>query len=203
MTETEFKPLRYKGSNSHYVDIAIRGTDEHLGLGVQYAVHPSGTGCFILRFVVHGKDVDPKNFKHLMYRESAKFITTGGDAKHSEVFKGVRLNKLAIPVFEPAVGRHEIAKFAEKFGIWALLEEWIAEQVQAEGFMITVNLPQEMKQLVVGPDTPEASVKSVIEFPDLKSEESQKANLKLVKKPEPEPDEDEEDGDDEEKDWLN
>jgi len=206
MSTEQFSPLRYRGSNNRYVDIAVRGADEHLGLGVDYAVHPSGTGCFILRFVVHGNDVDPKNYKHLMYRESAKFVTEGTDPKSGEVFKGVRLNKIAIPAFAPAVKRHEINKFAEKFGIWALLEEWIAEQAKAEGFLVTVNLPQEIRQLVIGTETPEDAVKSVIEFPDLTSQEYQSHGLKQVKAPveDPEPDTDEDDdSESDEKEWLN
>lgn len=219
MTETEqtqqTEPLRYKGSQNHYVDIAIRGDGEnveHLGLGAEYAVHPvTKVGCFILRFVVHGAGVDPKKYKHLMFRESAKFVIpssqTNAGYVHAKVFKGVRLNKIAIPAFEPAIGKHEVDKFATKFGIWALLEEWVAEQVQAEGFLLIVNLPQELRTLLVGKETPEGAVKSVIAFPDLASEEAQAESLKQVKKPAPEPEdeESEEDGDDEDddKEWLN
>ena len=76
--------LRYRGSHSSYTDVATRGggvtpegvspPNEFLGISVEYAIHPKGVGCFILRFVVHGKGANPKNYKHLTYRESAKFV---------------------------------------------------------------------------------------------------------------------------------
>lgn len=203
------EPLRYRGSHSHYVDIAVRGTDEHLGLGVEYAVHPSGVGCFILRFVVHSASkLNPANYKHFAFRESAKFVIPDSGSKYNgEVIRGVRLNKIAIPVFEPAVQRHEVEKFAAKFGIFQTLTEWVAEQVQAEGFNLTVNLQKEIEGLVLPPTTSK-EVKSVVQYPDLKNPDYQKQVLKQAKPPvddEPEEeDEDEEDEDDsDDKEWLN
>ena len=74
--------------NNQYVDIAVRGTDEHLGFAIEYAAHPTGIGCFILRFVVHGKGVDPKNYKHLTYRESAQFLIPATDQPHGGGVRG-------------------------------------------------------------------------------------------------------------------
>ena len=130
-------PLRYRGYNSHYVDIAVRGADEHLGFAIEYAVHPSGVGCFILRFIAHGKGVDPKNYKHLTYRESAKFVIPATETSPTaEIFKGLRLTKVAIPVFKPAIQRHEVGTFGDQFNVWAPLTEWVAAQVAAEGFSV-------------------------------------------------------------------
>lgn len=188
--------LRYHGQHSRYVDIATRGTDEHLGMSLDYAVHPSGVGCFILRFVVHGKGVQPKNFKHLMYREPAQFVIPG---TIPEMFEGVRLNKLAIPVFNPAVHRHEVDQFALKFGVWSLLEAWVTKQVLVEGFTVLVDLQKEIRNLLAWEPTPEDSVKCVMEFPNLDAPEYKASALKLVKKPEPDLDDEDEDG----KGWTN
>lgn len=200
-------PLRYRGSNNLYVDIAARN-EERLGFAVEYAIHPSNIGCFILRFVVHGEGADPKNYKHLTYREKAKFVIPATAEKPMvEMFKGFRLNKIALPVFKPAVQRYEVGDFATKFNIWPLLIEWVAEQVQAEGFTLTVDLEAEIKGMLALPKTPDGTVTSVIEFPDLKGHAQQAAALKLVKAPEPDEDdadEDENDGDeDDDKGWLN
>lgn len=198
------EPLRYRGQSNSYVDIAIRGTDEHLGLGLDYAVHPqTGVGCFLVRFVVHGPGVEPTKYhNHLTYREMAKFVLPATATTGAEVFHGVRLNKLAIPVFQPAVRKRELDKFAQKFGIWPMLTEWIAEQVTADGFTVTVELQQEIQKLLVDPPTPEESVKSVIEFPDLTAPEHKALAMKQAQKPVA-VDEDEDEDDGEKKDWLN
>jgi hypothetical protein len=200
-------PLRYQGWQSSYVDIATRHT-EHLGLAVEYAVHPSGIGCFIVRLVAHGKGVNPVNYKHLTYREPAKFVVPASAAHPvPEKITGLRLNKIALPVFAPAVQRHEIDHFATKFGVWTAVSEWLAAQVASEGFTLTVDLPQELRNLLVIPTTPEATVTSALTFPDLTAPEQTAAALKLVKKPEPDEDDvEDDDGDEDEtegKDWLN
>ena len=194
--------LRYRGYQSLYVDIASRGK-ESLGLSVQYAVHPSNIGCFILRFIVHGKGIDPKNYTHLTYREPAEFlIEPTAEQPTAEKFKGVRLNKIALPVFKPAVRHHEVDSYALKFAVWSQVTDWVAAQVVAEGFTITVtDLAAEIRGLVV-PDTT-VHVENILQFPDLTAPEQQAAALKLVKKPEPEPDEDEDVEGDEPKEWLN
>ena len=209
MSATTAAPLRYRGSSNFYVDIATRNA-EHLGFSLEYAIHPSNIGCFIVRFVVHGDDINPKNYKHLTYREKAKFIIPATAEKPMvEMFKGYRLNKIALPVFKPAVQRYEVGDFATKFNIWPLLIEWVAEQVQAEGFTLTVDLEAEMRGMLAVPTTPEVTVTSVIEFPDLKGHAQQAAALKLVKAPEPDEDdeddasEDDEDEDGDDKGWLN
>jgi hypothetical protein len=206
---TVSNPLRYRGSHNWYVDIAVREA-EQLGFAMQYASHPSGIGCFILRFIVHGKGIDPKNYKHLTFREEAKFLIPATPTTSAEVFNGVRLNKIAIPVFKPAVQHHEVAGFAFKFGVWPLVTQWVAAQVEAEGFTLTVeNLQAIIRDLVILPSTPEESVTCLLEFPDLTAPEQQAAALKLVKKPVEDEDEDdsdiEEDGDEDEddKEWLN
>jgi hypothetical protein len=207
MSATATSPLRYRGWRSQYVDIASRNANEFLGLAIEYAVHPNGLGCFILRFIVHGKGVTESKYQHLTYREPAEFIIPGGEGKSAEKFKGLRLNKVAVPVFAPAVYRHEVDHFATKFNLWPVLTEWIAEQVVAEGFTIAVeDLQAIIRELVVLPASPEEGVKSVLEFPDLNAPEQKVFAMKQVKKPAPEPDEDieDEDGDeDEDKEWLN
>jgi len=199
-------PLRYRGSSNKYVDIAIRGTDEAMGLNVEYAAHPNGIGCFIVRFVVHGEGVSPAGYKHLTYRETAKFATMPTGTDIPAMFKGVRLNKLAIPVFKPAVFPHEVAGHADALGIWPLVTEWIAEQVTTEGFVLTVDLQAEIKAMVTFkvPETT-GKVESVIDFPNLADTAHQKAAAKLAKKPVD--DDDDEDADldedeDDDKDWL-
>lgn len=188
-------PLRYRGFNSQYVDVAVRGAEEHLGLSIEYAVHPSGIGCFILRFIAHGKGINPKNFTFLTYREPAKFLIAATETTSAEVFKGVRLTKIAIPVFQPSVHRHELDAFATKHGVWPLLTAWLAQQIAAEGFTVTVpDLEAEVRNLLALPVTPD-NVACILEFPKLDAPEIKAAALKLVQKPEP--DEDEESDDDE------
>ena len=199
-------PLRYRGYNSQYVDIAVRGADEHLGLAIEYAAHPSGIGCFIVRFIAHGKGVDPKSFKHLTYRESAKFLIPPTEGNPTpEIFKGLRLTKVAIPVFKPAIQRHEVAVFGDQFNVWPQVAGWVVEQATTEGFTITVpNLESTIRDLVVLPTTAPGTVESVLDFPKLDAPEQKAAALKLVKNPEPEEVDDEEDGEEsDDKEWLN
>ena len=206
-------PFRFRGTNARYVDIAARN-EERIGLSVEYAAHPSNVGCFILRFVAHGQGLSPANYKHLTYRESAKFLVlSGGASLHAEVFKGTRLNKIAIKAFDPAVKPWEVDDFALKFDVWLKLSEWVAAQVLAEGFTLIdgIDLYKEIRESVVSKwaNTPSDNVKSVLEFPDLAAPEQQAAAMKLVKKPEPEPDDEDpdadedEDSDDDPKGWLN
>jgi len=202
--------LRYRGSRNEYLDIATRGggvsaegvspPDEFLGISADYAIHPKGIGCLIIRFVVHGKGANPKNYKHLTYRESAQFVIP--------LFKGYRLNKIAIPVFQPPVKIGEVDKFAAKLNVWAQVEDFVVKTAQAEGFALTVeNLQDEIRLMVIGLDTPEDAVKSVIEFPNLDAPEQQAFAGSQAQKPVDEDDdpdkEDDEDDDKPEKDWLN
>ena len=197
-TETS-SPLRYRGFSTRYVDVAVRNKNEWIGLSVQYHPHPkTQQGCFIVRLVTHGEKA-PK-FSHLSLREKGEFVTVG---PHAEQFKGFRLNKLAIPVFSVAVLPHEIDQYATKFGIWALLEEWLTEQIQTEGFTLTVNLLDEIKAMLVPSTTPEESVKSALELPVLTHTAPALALVKSSKD-EPEEDDDEDEDDDEtEEEWLN
>jgi hypothetical protein len=196
MTSATMQPLRYRGQASSYVDIAVRGSDEHLGIGLQYAAHSSGVGCLIVRFVAHGT-VIPAKFTHFSYREKARFLTKSDG--HAEMFKGIRLNKAVIKLFSPAVGPWEIDKFATLFGVWPMLAEWVTEQVQAEGFTVTVDLQKELKaQLVPEPTTVE--VKSAIEFPNLGAVEQKAAFLANTANDSESGDEDDEDEDKAE--WL-
>jgi hypothetical protein len=182
--------------------------NEFLGISVEYAIHPKGVGCFILRFVVHGKGANPKNYKHLTYRESAKFVIPATQTTSGEVIKGFRLNKIAVPVFQPPVRPQEVDKFATKLNVWPLLEEWITETVQAEGFSLIADLKTELRRIVCGIETPEDSIKSVIEFPNLSDPEQQAAALSQVQKPvdeddDPDKEDPDEDEENEGKDWLN
>jgi len=197
-------PLRYRGSYSQYVDIAIRG-EEHLGISAQYQIHPSNVGFVIIRFVSHGAGKPkPENYTRLSLREGAKFKTFGD---HSEVFHGVRLNKVAVPVFKPAVQPFEVGAFAVTSNLYPTLAAWVAEQITAEGFELTVPdvaaLIQD--QIEIQPTDP-STVESVVEFPDL-TDPKNKTKAKKSYTPDPEPeDEEDEDGDEsdeESEDWLN
>lgn len=198
-------PFRYRGQASTYVDIAVRGLDEHLGIALQYAKHPSGIGCFIIRFVTHGTEATPHKYTHFTFRADGAQFLSQTEAAHHVVFEGIRLNKFAIPVFKPAVGKQELDHFALKFNVWNLLEEWVIQQATAEGFTVTVDVQKELRRLVVPEPTPEVAVESILSFPDFQSPEYQEAAKGQVEKPKPDPVEDE-DGEDEEsdddKEWL-
>jgi len=180
------EPLRYFGSSNQYVDFAIRGEGEFLGVGVDYAKHPSGVGCFVVRFVAHGA-ANPLEFKHLSYREPAQFVIPSGTMP--ELFEGFRLDKVAFGVFEPAVQKRELDFFATKYGVWSLLTNWIADQAMLEGFTVVVDLEKEIKSLLIARPSNVDEVTCVLRFPDLTSPEY-RASLKPVVKPEPEEDED-------------
>lgn len=202
MAEQTEQPLRYRGSKTDYVDIAVRD-GEFLGFNIDYAIHPSNIGCFIVRFVTHGENLQPSNYKHLTFRESkAQFLTYATENTMSKMFMGFRLNKIAMPVLKPAVRKHEVATFLDKFNVWKSLTEWVAAQVLAEGFTVTVQLESVIKNFLIVPATPEVNVECVIEYPDLKSSEQQAFSAGQAQKPEPE-EEDEDDEDGEEKPWLN
>jgi len=211
--ESTAAPFRFHGTNARYVDIGARGT-ERLSLSVEYAPHYSNVGYFILRFVAHGDGVKTTNFKHLMYRQQAKFITMDPDKAIQEAFRGFRLNKIAVPAFKPAVKPWEVDEFALKLDIWLKLEEWVKAQMAAEGFTLIdgIDLYKEIRtgalHRLPAPPTPTENVTSVLEFPDLEAPAQQAASLKLVQKPEADEDEDtdldgDEDEDEDDKDWLN
>jgi hypothetical protein len=180
------------------VDIAIRGANEHLGISLAYGAHPSGIGAMVVRFVAHG-DVVPSKFTHLSYREKAKFCAHGPNGK--EIIKGVRLNKVVIKFCAPAVTPFELDAYATKFGFWPQLTEWVAEQVQAEGFTPTVNLEQELKALLIPPTT-QGEVKSVIEFPNMATPEQKAASLSQPSASEDEDTDQDDEDDDDKPDWL-
>ena len=199
---TETKPLRYRGYSSTYVDVATRGANEFLGVSVQYAVHPSNIGCFIFRFSAHG-DVSPMKFKHLTYRDKTRYRTLVEEGEISQEINGIRLNKLALKVFSPAVPLHLVPSLAEEHNVWVLLAEWVAEQAKAEGFTL-----YEVDLAILLRDTifpPVGGVKCILDLPKLDSPEEQAHALKSVTKPEPDPDEDGDVDEDEEEDaeWLN
>lgn len=204
MSIASIAPLKFRGQSSRYVDIGLRG-DEHLAVSVEYAVHPSNVGCFIVRFVAHGK-TDPKAFKHLTYRESAQFLIPATGVTSAEVFNGLRLNKLAIPVSKPAIRPTEVGAFAEKHQVFDTLGEWIEAQALAENFALIVKVADALREQYAEPAPTPAE--SILELPDLTAPDQKAAALKLVKKPEPvEAEEDEdgesEDGDEDDKEWLN
>jgi len=185
---------QYVGSRSRYHDIATRGT-EALGLAVEYAPHPNGKGYFIIRFVAHGKE--GASYSHFHNREKAKFLAldaNGHKPNHAEIFKGVRLNKLAIPVFEKAVHPYEVLTFGDELGVWDVVADWIVEQLAAEGFSLVegANVADLVRSLFVLPTTPKEAVATAFEFPDLTAEKKQVPfKPHLVKD-----DEDDDDGDD-------
>lgn len=201
------EPLKFRGSSSRYIDIGVRG-DDFLAASVEYAVHPSNIGCFIVRFVAHGKSLDPLSFKHLTYREEkAQFlIPASKDNPSNEVFNGIRLNKLALPAFKPAIKPYEVADKGTEFGLFLVVADWIGQQAQLDGFTLLTEasaLAAEFRNFFTLPPT-EGTIENILELPDLTTAENKKAALKLVQKPEPEEDTEDEDGDeDEDKEWLN
>lgn len=158
---------RYKGSANEYTDIATRG-NEAIGLGLQYAVHPeSGTGHILVRFVAHSDTGQFEPFTHFHPRQSARFRDFGTDKS----FNGVRLNKLAIPVFSPAPILNDVVLFGDKLGVWALLADWITDQLVADGFVPTVpSILEHIRAELQGISVPFESVKMVISLPDLVAE---------------------------------
>jgi hypothetical protein len=154
---------RYRGSSNEYTDIATRG-GEVMGLGIQYAIHPgSGIGHILVRFVAHG-DGQFEPFKHFQLRAHAQFkdLADGGKS-----FVGVRLNKLAIPVFSPAPIINDVVAFGDKLGVWVSLTDWITDQLVADGFVPILNILDYIKAELGGIAVPFEQVKLVIEFPDL------------------------------------
>lgn len=208
---SDVKPLRYRGQSSVYVDVATRGTDEFLGVSLQYAIHPSNVGCFIVRFAAHGDDVNPKNFKHLTYRDQSKYSTIVGEGEIQALIKGIRLNKLALKVFSPAPHPALIQKLADDFNVWTLLAEWVAEQATTEGFTLyPVDLAATLRESTPVPALPVVpeGLTCVLDLPKLDAPEEQAHALKLVGKKPVSDDEDEDDEDEDEKDeddpeWLN
>ena len=86
------------------------------------------------------------------------------------------------------------------------MTEWVAEQVEAEGFTVTVDLQDGDSQAGVVPYTSPDNVESMSDFPKLDAPEQKAAALKLVQKPESEEEDTDEDGGDDyngKKDWLN
>lgn len=202
-------PLRFRGSSNKYVDIGVRNENEFLAASVEYAIHPSNIGCFIVRFVAHGNGADPKNYKHLTFRESAKFlIPTAESIYHGEMFRGYRLDKVAIPAFKPAVQRHEVDNVAQTLGTWVALAAWIASQSEKEGFDLLLDpagLAESLRSLVVPAATP-GEITSILEFPDLSNPSQKLAAAKKAAKPAPEPEDedvDDDEDDDSDKEWLN
>lgn len=200
-------PFRYRGAANAYVDIAVRG-ETSLGLGLQYAVHPTNVGYLIVRFVAHGGSVAPKGFTHLSYREPAQFAAAGEDGSyaHASVFNGARLNKVAIPVFSPAVHKLEVAEYAAEYDLWDKIAGWVTAQVTAEGFALTVeDLDAVIRDLVVPPAPPKTEgVTFVLELPSFDAPKPPKLVPPPVADVEgDEADDEEDDEEKEEKDWLN
>ena len=158
----------FKGSDNIYANIATKGS-QTLGLSLVYALHPlAKTGALIVRFVVHSKEGIGAigKFKFFKRRENAPFKTIPG----GENFSGVRLNKLAIPIFHPGTSLHKFLQLCEKFQIWEILSDWVIERCQADGFTVTQpgELGSIMAKLVSGDinSNDDDEVKLVIEFPN-------------------------------------
>lgn len=197
---------KYRGSKTHYVDIAIRGNDT-LGIGIDYAVHPQqNAGYLLVRFVAHGPNLSPDSFSHLVLRDTAQFLKVGEDETQAEVFKGVRLNKVPVKLFEPPIYAHEVSQYADKFDLWPLLTDWIVTQVTAEGFILTVDLQDEIKALLTPPVPPvtEEPVTCLYEFPNLvEVKAAYQAKATLAAEEVEEKDDDDGDEGPVKKDWLN
>lgn len=155
MTETM---KSFKGSSNAYVDIGVRSDGETLALGLEYASHPSGTGYLVTRFVAHSPDGTLNPLTHFAVRAKATFRTETG-----EKFDGTRLDKVAFPIFEPAVPPCVFGKFAEEHDIFPKIAAWIGSQMEKDGFVPLVNLEEAVRFLLV----PETTAKNVLEFPDI------------------------------------
>lgn len=130
----------YRGVNARYVDIGSRGTD-CLGLGIQYEPGSDGVGYVVVRFVVHS---DPLNgqigpFNHFQIREPGKYVTLNDDGSqpdHAEMFRGFRLNKVAVPVFTPAVQSWKVIETGTQLQSLPKLAAWILDQAQQDNFVV-------------------------------------------------------------------
>lgn len=174
---------KFKGDSNIYTEVATRGA-ETMGLCLDYAIHGSGVGCLIVRFVAYSTTKAFEPFNHFVMRQHAQFkalddagATLKGEDGHSVKFLGVRLNKIAVPMFNPGPPSAFVAQFLDSFSMYPVLADWIAEQIQADGFTLTVPTLVTLLQdaLTVPLSKPEDS-KMVLDFPDLAAYHAEAGN---------------------------
>ena len=156
------------GTHNTYMELAARGA-EVLGFSLQYYTDPdSGIGLMVGRFVLHA----PKNafgtFKFLVPRDLGQF--------HYELdqpFQGLRFQRWGIPVFMPGPPLAALLQHCDKFQIWNMLADWIAELCKEEGFSLLLPgsgaLPVELRSLVAGEHAvTDENLQLVFSLPNLK-----------------------------------
>lgn len=153
---------KFRGDSNHYIDLATRGK-QIIGLSLEYLTHMS-VGCLVVRFVAHG-EVKITPFNHFVVRESAKFVGLDDKGEATEKFLGVRLNKVLIPLIQPAVPRAMLEQFLIKFSLCEKVASWVADQVASEGFkLIDKDLINVVRNMLVD-KIPDMEVVQEVNFP--------------------------------------
>jgi len=151
----------FTGSHNSYAYVG-KNKDGFLGVSVQYVVHPkTGVGFLLVRFVSTGKK---KTYATFHNREVGEFKTPEGDG-----FQAHRLDKVGIPVFNPGPPPIAFVSLGDKFLIWEVVANWIAERCKENGFdIIVVDLKTTVKKLVSGEvEVDDSNYSFVLEFPTL------------------------------------
>jgi hypothetical protein len=163
----------FKGSSNIYAEIAQR-KNEVLGLHLEYRTHPAnGVGFLLVRFVAYSKDGEKMKFTHFAAREKTTFVLPSDNLR-----KGMRLNRVPIPLFTPGVTRFDVGVLGDEAGIWPIIGSWITEQVKAEGFDLIVD---DMSAYVRSQftNTTEGKPELILEFPDLTSAPQEKTDEEI------------------------
>jgi hypothetical protein len=140
----------FMGQNFKYSEIAIRD-NETIGICLQFGVHPQTRALFaIIRFVciADGAYAECAKFKHFTSRGMSLYTKETGKQT-----QGHKLNRVLIPI---ATGQgtcpHTVRAIGDHFEIWTVLANWITEQLDAEGFVLSVfNLPQLLRECTPDP----------------------------------------------------
>ena len=153
----------FSGNDFEYAEIAFKDKVK-LGFSIVYAANPiAGKGFFMLRFVVIGPEpyLDMLSFQKFTVRHKRLYKQGGQDVS------GRALNRLLIPVFDGSVCPHIARIVGDKLGIWQVLAGWIVEQLEAEGFILSVlDFPAFLASRF---PLPEEQVTLSLEFPDLQA----------------------------------
>jgi len=173
---------RFRGTGTEYIEIGQRG-EEKIGLGISYAVHPNGTGMLIARFVASSENGQFQGFKVFVDRYSDQFRVLDADGHDTDQkFIGVRLNKVAIPLFYPPPHPMYVGPMMEHFKVWPVIAGWITEQLATDGFTVSVKDLEGVLKMLLGFKIPDPEqVKMVLEFPDLVAYHQKKQQKKAHK----------------------
>jgi hypothetical protein len=169
----------FSGNSNLYVVLGKRGA-ERLGISVIYVVHPdNGIGFFLVRFV----DTFPMEktadflkgeclpFKYFSPRQWGDFKRSDGTD-----FVALRLNRVGIPVFAPGPAPLNFLTMCDKFMIWDVLTDWLADRLKADGFEPTdpgLDVRAVLRDLVGGTleGMDDSQIQLVLEFPEIKQQQ--------------------------------